>query len=87
MLTTGRNQNQNKMHSENTIQTAISRSVERDEIVRVEVDNLDEAYTEVSANCDDCDCARDDGSLDVWGTEEGEGSDFRLRLVLSKKRQ
>lgn len=63
------------------ITNAIARSVSHNEIVRVTVSDLDAAYTEVSAQTDECDqSTENDGSLDVYGTTDA-GGEFRLRLI------
>ena len=71
------------MNTETEIKSAIARSISHTEIVHVEVDDLEEAYLSVSVEADECDRAtEDDGSVDVWGSCDGD--DFRLRLRLRK---
>ena len=69
------------------IKSAIERSQSHNEIVRLEVDDIDEAVSEVESIADECDyCSGVElGSVtgtDIWGTLDG--SDFRLFLQESK---
>ena len=69
------------MSTETEIKSAITRSISHShtETVHVEVDDLEAAYMVVSVEADDCDRnTEDDGSVDVWGSCDGD--DFRLRL-------
>lgn len=70
------------MHNLSDINAAIGRSISHNEIVRVTVEDEKEAlsYLDECGRIEDLDHAREnDGSLDVWGTRQGE--DFRLRIV------
>lgn len=67
------------MNTETEIRTAIARSISHTEIVHVEVDDLEVAYLAVSVESDECDrTTEDDGSVDVWGSCDGDA--FRIRL-------
>jgi hypothetical protein len=73
-------QQHNKMNIETTIESAITRSISHNEIVRVNVPDIQSARDAAELIADECDDARvNDGSLDVWGVLEG--SDFRIRLI------
>ena len=73
------------MITENTIASAIARSVSHNEIARVDVENLDDGLRAVSEIADVDDCAElDDTSsgtryIDVWG-KTYDGDEFRLYL-------
>ena len=68
------------MTIETTIESAITRSISHNEIVRVNVPDIQSARDAAGLIADECDDAREnDGSLDVWGVLNG--SDFRIRLA------
>lgn len=68
------------MTIETTIESAITRSISHNEIVRVNVPDIQSARDAAGLIADECDDAREnDGSLDVWGVLNG--SDFRIRIV------
>jgi hypothetical protein len=65
----------------NEIKNAILTSITESRVVRVTTQDSFATYTEVSAQCDDCDSAETEpGELDVWGTLDGEL--FRLRIAI-----
>lgn len=74
------------MKTEQSIESAIARSISHNETVKVIVEDISAAVAEVNAHCEDCDHtdenAGDNGERreDVWGTTE-DGSEFRLLLV------
>ena len=68
------------MNIETAIESAITRSISHNEIVRVNVPDIQSARDAAGLIADECDDAREnDGSLDVWGVLNG--SDFRIRIV------
>lgn len=63
------------------IENAIARSISHNEIVTVEVEDIDEATSEVNAIADECEWVSgvEQGSVtgtDIWGALNGD--DFRL---------
>jgi len=73
-------------HTQNTIAGAIARSISHDEIVTVEVDDIETAYTDLLADdlADDADhvdyidSERNVWVREVWAT--GDGDDWRVHL-------
>ena len=70
------------MTTENTIASAIARSVSHNEIVRVDVSDISAALAEVYAACEDYDHTDANEGEDVWGKTES-GDEFRLLLIAS----
>jgi len=64
------------------IANAIANSINTNSIIHVEVDgNLHDAMYDMTSAVDDYDYAMEnDGSLDVWGTDE-DGNEWRVNIA------
>lgn len=67
------------MNTESTIKSAIARSISKNEIIKVEVEDIAAALAEVNIHSEYDHTALNEGE-DVWGKTE-DGSEFRLLLI------
>lgn len=75
------------MQTENSVKSAIARSISHTEIVAVEVDDMQSALEEVENACADpsyFDSTEVNGATEAWGVTEN-CEDFRLRLIEASK--
>lgn len=76
-------------HTTDTVAGAIARSISHDEIVTVRVDDIDAAFTELTADTDDdYDYVDTSGGYEggqklreVWSTDAEDGNDWRVHLL------